>query len=349
MRRVAVVVLACGAFIGCGPKVFFKGGEALLKGEALPEARVPDSLRASIELTGFQGLRKTTVSAAFSAVPRKKYRMDVYGLPGMVEATFHWADTGWTLVIHGREGYLRGYGDDVELPGLGLGKVPVHDLFACLWGDFFPGDGATSGDGGSAGATGGTGKAGSTGAGGGAGKSGSIGADAAFPAEGSAVAAGHSGAVRSAEGTGNLEGVRSAVDTGSAPAGARPEEPAAVGDRGSAENAGGPVTVFPARWERSEGVVRYSGNGFAWAAKVEPATGLVREAVREDSAFLIRYEDYVLRNGRPLPRRVKVFGGKKPLLEIAVKDVEDNPAWKRDPFLLKIPKGFVRLWPARGD
>jgi hypothetical protein len=68
--------------------------------------------------------------------------------------------------------------------------------------------------------------------------------------------------------------------------------------------------------------------------------------VREDSAFRISYEDYVLRNGRPLPRRMKVFGGGKPLLEIVVKQAEDNPAWKRDPFRVRIPKGFVLLRPA---
>lgn len=279
-------VLASLLLAGCGPKVLFKGGEALLKGEIPPAAQVPDSLRASLELTGYQGLRKTTVSAAFSALPRKRYRMDVYGLPGMVEATFHWADTGWTLVVFGREGYLRGYGDAVDLPGLGLGRVPVHDLFACLWGDFFPGDGASGPENGSA--------------------------------DPEAAAAG---------------------DTAGAP------DATPAGNDGSA---GGPLPVYPVRWERSEGVVRYAGDGGGWAAKVEPATGLVREAVREDSAFRILYEDYVLRNGRPLPRRVKVFGGSKPLLEIAVKVVEDNPAWKRDPFLLRIPKGFVRLRPAQG-
>jgi hypothetical protein len=25
--------------------------------------------------------------------------------------------------------------------------------------------------------------------------------------------------------------------------------------------------------------------------------------------------------------------------------VEDNPAWKRDPFVLRIPKGFTRIGP----
>jgi len=200
--------------------------------------------------------------------------MDVYGLPGMVEASFHWADTGWTLLVYGREGYLRGYGDTVDLPGLGVGKVPVHDLFACLWGDFFPGDGK------------------------------------------------------------------------------RPQDTAASGDtaraRARAVTAGGAADVYPYRWERSEGGVRYAGDGVGWSARVDPATGLVREARREDSAFRIEYGDYVVRNGRPLPRRVKVFGGAKPLLEITVREVQDNPAWKRDPFLLRIPEGFVRLRPARG-
>lgn len=292
--------MALTALLGCGPKVYFKGGEALLEGEAPPEMKVPDSLRASLELTGYQGRRKTTVATTFSSLPGRKYRMDVYGFPGMVEATFHWADTGWTLIVYGREGYLRGYGDTVDLPGLGVGKVPVHDLFAFLWGDFFPGDGGAAGTGGIAGS------------------------------------AGEAGA---AAGDATHTGVGGEVGT--------PKD-SATGEGTARSGSGGPVAVFPPRWESSKGVVRYSGESGRWVVQVEPATGLVREAVREDSAFRIRYEDYVLQNGRPLPRRVKVFSGSKPLLDIAVKEVEDNPAWKRDPFLLKIPKGFMRLRPSRG-
>ena len=122
--------------------VHFPAGEALLRGEVPVAERAPDSLRAEVELTGYKGRNRTTVSAGLSALPLRKYKLDVYGLPGMVEASFLWTDTGWTLVVYGREGYLQGYGDTVDLPALGLEKAPVHDLFACLWGDFFPGDGA---------------------------------------------------------------------------------------------------------------------------------------------------------------------------------------------------------------
>lgn len=269
--------------IGCAPTARFAAGEALLRGEAPPAASAPDSLRASLELTAFQGARRMTVSAALSAKPLSRYKLEVYGLPGMLEASFLWTDTGWTLVVYGREGYLEGYGDTVDLPGLGIRGAPVHDLFACLWGDFFPGD-----------------------AGG--------------------------------RGAGNRDGagLRAAGDSG-----ATPGASGIAGGSGAATSALYPAGALP----EGAGVLRYEGQGRAWRARLEAKTGLVSEAVREDSAFRVVYEGWRLLKERPVPKRVRIEAGGRPLLEIAVGDVEDNPAWKRDPFRARIPKGFTRLKP----
>lgn len=259
---------------GCAPKARFPAGQAILRGETPAGPPLPDSLRAGLELTGFQGGRKTSVSAALSAVPWKRYKLDLYGLPGMVAASFLWTDTGWTLVLYERDGYLQGYGDAVDLPGLGIGSAPVHDLFACLWGDFFPGDGPAGRDGGAAGPD-------SAGMG--------------------------------------------------APGGAK----------GFGETGG---SVLPGSWEKGEGgTVAYEAGGFRWTATLDSRTGTVQEAVRADSAFRIVYLDYRLRNGRPVPGKVRVFAGSRPLLEIGVGPVEDNPAWKRNPFRIRIPEGFSPL------
>lgn len=270
--------------IGCAPKARYAAGEALLRGEAPPAASAPDSLRASLELTAFQGARKLTVSAALSAKPLSRYKLEVYGLPGMLEASFLWTDTGWTLVVYGREGYLEGYGDTVDLPGLGIRGAPVHDLFACLWGDFFPGD-------------------------------------AGGPGAGNRDAAG----LRAAGDSGAGAGHSGAAD-------------------GSAAAAPGRPTLYPADARpEGPGVLRYGGQGHAWRARLDGKTGLVREVVREDSAYRVAYEGWRLVKERPVPRRVRIEAGGKPLLEIAVGEVEDNPAWKRNPFQARIPKGFTRL------
>lgn len=295
-REAFFALFASLLLLGCAPKPHFPAGEALLRGETPPASPVPDSLRAELELTGFQGGRKSTVSAALSAIPWRRYKMDVYGLPGMVEASFLWTDTGWALVLYEREGYLQGYGDTVELPGLGVGGVPVHDLFACLWGDFFPGDGesARAGDSSGAGSV-------DRSAGGG-------------PAAGSAGPAG---------------------DT--ARSGSRDESlghpPGAI-----------PPLVHPTKVEKAgDGRLSYVAGGWRWLVRLDARTGVVREAAREDSAFRIVYEDYRLRNGRPVPKRIRVFAGTRPLLEIGVGAVEDGPKWKRNPFQIRIPKGFSRL------
>lgn len=240
--------ITCLILVGCAGKARYPVGEALLRGEASAAEKAVDSLRAKVELTGFQGGVRSSVSAALSARPGKDYKLDVFGLPGMVEAAFLWQDTGWTLVIYGREGYFRGYGDTVDLPGLGIREARVHDLFGFLWGDFFPGDAGRAAPGG-----------------------------------------------------------------------------AVVGDG-----------------------MQYAGaDGMAWTARLDRKTGVVLEVVRADSGVRVEYGNYKVMEGRAVPGKVLIRNREKPVLEIAVDDVEDNPAWKKSPFRIKVPKGFEELRRAR--
>ena len=290
-KKACFALFASLILLGCAPKPRFPAGEALLRGERPLAPPLPDSLRAELEMTGFQGGRKSTVSAALSALPWSRYKLDLYGLPGMVGASFLWTDTGWTLVLYERDGYLQGYGDTVDLPGLGVGAVPVHDLFACLWGDFFPGDGGARG--------------------------------------------GVSGGRISATGSPG-----DSVDRESTGAGANRDSMGAASDSSSATA----HPVVPAVFEKAEGGrIRYVAGGVPWVVTLDPRTGLVREAAREDSVFRIAYEDYKLRNGRPVPKRIRVFSRRRPILEIGVGAVEDHPKWKRNPFQIRIPKSFNRL------
>ena len=212
----------------------------------------PDSLRTELELTAFADGRKSSVSAAFSAKPRLAYKLDLFGLPGMVAGSFLWTPEKWNLVLFDREEYVEGAGEHVEIGNLGLKETSVHDVFSFLWGDFFPGDGAS----------------------------------------------------------GTPEGLTRA----------------------------------------GEGLFSYPAQDMRWRVILDPKTGLVREAAREDSAFRIGFTDYqrasggaLEKKGRPVPRKVRLYRYREQVLEIRVKSLEDNPRWRRDPFFVKVPKGFRKV------
>lgn len=234
--------------LGCAVKPRYPAGLGLLQGETLKLPLRPDSLRAELELMAFDGGRKSSVSGAFSCLPRREYKLDLFGLPGMVAASFLWTPEKWTLVLFDRENFVEDTGEHVEFGTLGIHEVSVHDVFSFLWGDFF---------------------------------------------------------------SGYTEG-------------------------GSG--------VLPGEFQRdSLGVLQYHSRGQRWSAKLEAATGLVREVVREDSAFRIDYSEYKLLQGRPIPRKTRLYSRTGLVLEIKVKNVEDNPQWKRNPFFVKVPKDFHRL------
>ncbi len=249
-RVVLAVALLSLLLMGCAVKPRFSVGEALLRGETPPLLQRADSVRADLELTAYGGGKKSSVSAVFSCRPRSRYKLDLFGLPGMVAASFLWVENSWTLVMFDRETFAADTGEHVEFGNLGIREVSVHDVFAFLWGDFFPGYSGGSGDG------------------------------------------------RGLTGDFQLK----------------------VG-----------------------GLVSYTARGQRWTASLEKKTGLVVEVVREDSAFRIEYGDYKVMRGRPVPRRTRLYSRAGLLLEIRVKDVEDNPHWRRDPFYVKVPVGFQKL------
>jgi hypothetical protein len=92
-----------------------------------------------------------------------------------------------------------------------------------------------------------------------------------------------------------------------------------------------------------DGELRYRSSDAEWILRLDERTGLVKEACRADSTLRLVYGDYHVEGGRPVPKRVKVYSLGELGLEIRVGKVEDNPAWRRNPFFIKIPKGFERL------
>ena len=71
---------------------------------------------------------------------------------------------------------------------------------------------------------------------------------------------------------------------------------------------------------------------------INSTTGLV--AWKKLRRYRVTYGDYDYVYNRPIARKVRVFSGDEPLVDIKVKKVEDNPLWKKSPFFIKIPKGL---------
>jgi hypothetical protein len=107
--------------------------------------------------------------------------------------------------------------------------------------------------------------------------------------------------------------------------------------------------TLPEGWAKTgDGTFAYQGGGFAWKAEIDPGTGLPRAAMRADSAFRIEFGAWHAGAGpkapqRAVPGRARLYRYGEPVLEIKVSSVEDDPAWKRDPFVLRIPQGFKRV------
>ena len=111
---------------------------------------------------------------------------------------------------------------------------------------------------------------------------------------------------------------------------------------------------LPAGWAPAatapvaRGGFSYRGLDGEWRIDFDPKTGLPRAAYRADSTLRIEFDAWRAgpsgaSPGRPVPRHVRFYRDGEAVLEIKVSTVEDNPAWKRDPFVLRIPNGFRRV------
>jgi hypothetical protein len=109
-----------------------------------------------------------------------------------------------------------------------------------------------------------------------------------------------------------------------------------------------PAAPAPAAPAAGPGSFTYRGLEGDWRVEFDPKTGLPAAATRADSAFRIEFMAWRAGAGatspdRPVPRHVRFYRDGEPVLEIKVSTVEDDPAWKRDPFVLRIPKSFRRV------
>ncbi len=120
------------------PPTVFPQGQRVLEGKRPEPPPRPDSLSAELALTFFEGQGRNTVSAALSALPYAKYKLDFSGLFGMLMASFYFEDSSWTLALYEEGVYLRQEGNHIALPHLGVEPLSVHLFFSFLWGHFLP-------------------------------------------------------------------------------------------------------------------------------------------------------------------------------------------------------------------
>jgi hypothetical protein len=114
-------------------------GLALLKGRT-PSPAAPESLRVDVGIALSQK-GALPFSARLYAEPYRRYRLDAFGFPSRIAASYLWIEGRWTLQLYAKREIFQGRGDSVSLDvdGLSLHLPDVHALLGPLWGDPLPG------------------------------------------------------------------------------------------------------------------------------------------------------------------------------------------------------------------
>ena len=88
------------------------------------------------------------------------------------------------------------------------------------------------------------------------------------------------------------------------------------------------------------GEIRWVYHGEVWEANLDAITGLCRE-VRSES-LAIKYGRYERRGGRLIPGEAEIFVDGASVLMMRVRELNDAPVWRKNPFLLVPPAGYER-------
>ncbi len=80
------------------------------------------------------------------------------------------------------------------------------------------------------------------------------------------------------------------------------------------------------------------GEGGRWSVAFDVRTGLPDTLWDEDGGWTLIYGQWRSMQGRLVPALVTCLHDGRVWLEVGLKQVRDNPTWKRDPFVLRKPK-----------
>jgi hypothetical protein len=97
--------------------------------------KLPDSLKASIDLSFATETESGSLSGTLFSVPGERYRIELRGPLGISAASIFWKDSNWSIIIPSEELIWKGRGRDLPTPIPGLKSINIHQLVSTLWGD----------------------------------------------------------------------------------------------------------------------------------------------------------------------------------------------------------------------
>ena len=135
--RVATPLVAVW-LVACAPVLKDPWGIAVSQGRDAEALSPPDSLQADVGVTPRErGLMPFSVRVY--AKPRQAYRIDAFGFPSLIAASYLWIGGRWTWVLHDKRQVWEGVGNQVELEDSPLRLPDVHAVLGFLWGQPLPG------------------------------------------------------------------------------------------------------------------------------------------------------------------------------------------------------------------
>jgi hypothetical protein len=139
------------ALASCAHTIKDPWGLALIQGVSRGQtpARLqgPDSLQADLGITPrTPGAMPFSVrfyadlgdSGRFHVDSARRYRIDVFGFPSLIAASWLWKENAWILVRHDQRSIRRGTGAVLQ-PDMPLNLPDVHAVLGFLWGAPLPG------------------------------------------------------------------------------------------------------------------------------------------------------------------------------------------------------------------
>lgn len=152
-RRIRL--LAAGAMLSlaaCAPPLRDPWGLSIRRGETPAPRALPKTLQVDLGLQpGARGSLPLSArlyaeppaesSAASPASPASsgRYRLDVFGFPSQIAASWLWDKGEWILVRHDKREARAGKGPLPEQEGLPVRLSDVHEALGFLWGEPLPG------------------------------------------------------------------------------------------------------------------------------------------------------------------------------------------------------------------
>jgi hypothetical protein len=113
-------------------------GLAVRQGQTPVAPTIPHTLQADLGILP-SASGSLPFSARLYAEPGRRYRLDAFGFPSLVAASWLWEDDQWLLVRHDKREVRRGSGPMPETAGLPFRLPDLHAALGFLWGAPLPG------------------------------------------------------------------------------------------------------------------------------------------------------------------------------------------------------------------